>query len=181
MVRSTREFLRDSREFVGRALRVTGLPRVPAFGERGAGLVETLVGLAIVATVAVALMSGLTTAKRGSITADEHSTAESIAKSHIEYIRTRVYSVDTWSYTVTSLDRTWSQKPSWWDTDNPSLLPGTYTSYSVSASATDFDVDGDGTTEVPGDDEGIRCITVAVYRADDPEPVIVLENYRVDL
>ena len=140
-----------------------------------------MVGLAIVAIVAVALMSGLTTAKRGSITADEHSTAESIAKSHMEYIRARDYSVGAWSYNVTSLDRTWSQKPSWWDDDNPSPLPATYTSYSVSASATDFDADGDGTTEVPGDDEGIRCITVAVYRGDDPEPVVVLENYRVDL
>lgn len=175
MVRGARESLPDQ------ALGVVGLSRRPEGGERGAGMVETFVGLAIVAIVAVAFVSGLTTASRASISADEHSSAESIAKAHMEYIKARDYSVGTWNYTVTSSDRTWSQQPSWWDNDNPPLLPGTYVTYSVSASAADFDADGDGTTEVPGDDEGIRSITVTVYRAGDPEPVILLENYKVDL
>jgi len=148
--------------------------------QRGFTLIEVLVAMAILGLVGVAFLVSLSIASKAIILADERTTSESLARSQIEYIKNQSYSDDSWTYTVTSSQRSPTQQPSWWDPDNdiPPLLSSNYDGYSVEASAVDFDADGDGTVEVPGEDEDIRKITVTV--SHHGEEVLTLEDYKVD-
>jgi len=55
--------------------------------ERGTTLIETLIALAILGVVAAAFLSGLTTTAKGTIIADEQTTAESLARSQMEWVK----------------------------------------------------------------------------------------------
>ena len=59
--------------------------------EQGLSFVEILVGLAIVAVVTTAFMSGMTTTFKGIEVSQERVAAESLAKSQIEYIKVQDY------------------------------------------------------------------------------------------
>jgi len=59
--------------------------------ERGISLIEVLIALAILGLVAVAFLSGLATASRALIIADERTTAESLARSQMEYVKSQLY------------------------------------------------------------------------------------------
>lgn len=59
--------------------------------ERGMTLIEVLIALAILGLVAVAFLSGLTTASRALLIADERTTAESLARSQMEYVKSQGY------------------------------------------------------------------------------------------
>lgn len=54
---------------------------------RGVSLIEVLIALAIVGTIAIAFLSGLSTTSMALITADEQATAESLARSKMEDIK----------------------------------------------------------------------------------------------
>jgi len=149
--------------------------------QRGFSLIEVLVTVAIVVTVAAIFLSALATSTKATVIADQQATAESLARGQLEYIQNQIYSDTPWSYTVSTSGRGSSLYPSWWDADNPPLLSSDYAGYSINSSADDFDADGDTNLEVPGDDEGIRKITVRIYRLDvKAEPLITLEDYKVD-
>jgi len=59
--------------------------------ERGITLIEVLIALAILGLVAAAFLSGLATASRAIIIADERTTAESLARSQMEYVKNQEY------------------------------------------------------------------------------------------
>ena len=59
--------------------------------ESGVALLETLVALAVLGLVAVAFLGGLSTAARGTLIADERATAESLAQSQMEYVKSQTY------------------------------------------------------------------------------------------
>lgn len=59
--------------------------------ERGMTLIEVLIALAILGLVAVAFLSGLTTVSRALLIADERTTAESLARSQMEYVKSQGY------------------------------------------------------------------------------------------
>jgi len=149
--------------------------------QRGFSLIEVLVAMAITGIVTAILLSALSTGAKATFIADQMVTAESLAIAQMEYIQNQVYSDTPWDYTIDSSERESSQSPSWWDANNPLLLPSDYTGYSVNVSAMDFDADGDSNIEVPGDDEDIRLITVRIYRLDVKiEPLFTLEDYKVN-
>ncbi len=140
--------------------------------ERGFSLIEVIIALALLGIIAVAFLGAMATASKALFIADERTTAESLARSQMEYVKSQSYStinVD-WYYTVTDLGRSSSDPPDWWDTGdpgNPPLLSGNYAGYSVEASADEDD-----------DNVGIQMITVTVSHHDKPE-VITLEGYKV--
>jgi len=144
--------------------------------ETGISLIETIVGLAIIATVGLALMSGLTTSISASIIHKEQATGEALARSQMEYVKEQLYSDNAWSYTINSSERYSTQQPSWWNENNPPLLSDSYPGYSVSVIAEDFDADEDGTLEIPGDDDSIRKITVSVYHPDNNLVISLKDN-----
>ncbi|HEY33288.1 MAG TPA: type II secretion system protein [Dehalococcoidia bacterium] len=60
--------------------------------EKGFSLIEVLVSLAIIALIAVGFLSGLSTSLRSLMVTDEMTTAESLARSQMEYIKNQSYS-----------------------------------------------------------------------------------------
>ena len=62
---------------------------------KGQTLIEVLIALAILGIVVVAFMTALTTASRAIIVADEHTTAESLARSQLESVKNQGYNNST--------------------------------------------------------------------------------------
>lgn len=144
----------------------------------GLSAVEVIIALGVLGIIAAALLSGLATTLNATRIAGEHSNAQSLAQSQMEYVKSRGYSTGPWSYAVSSSDRSSSDPPSWWDAENPPFLFSQYGGYSVVVKAENFDADDDDIVEVPGDDEDIRTITVTVEHGG--EEVFTLEAYKVN-
>ena len=125
--------------------------------ESGVTLLETLVALAILGFVAVAFLSGLTTAARATFIADEQATAESLARSEIEYVKSQEYEpAGQYQYRVQREEFETAGYTT--DTTVDSIDPDT------------------GETLQPGQDEGIQKITVTVER--NGNPIITVESYK---
>jgi type II secretory pathway pseudopilin PulG len=147
--------------------------------EEGISLIETIVALGIVSIVAVAFLSGLNTSFRGKMVQGKAAVGQAIATSQMEYIKTQPFSDCEWIYTVTSSNQSIIQSPSWWDENNPPLIDSIYDKYYAESSAQDFDFDGDGSIEVPGDDDSIRKIAVNVF-SEQNELQFSLIAYKTD-
>ena len=119
--------------------------------ETGISLMETLVALAILGIIAAGFLSGLATTAKSSLIVDEQATAESLARSQMEYAKIVSYVYEATEYTAATI---------------PS--GGDYANYSVSISAEPLN----------NPDDGIQKITVTVNHHD--EEVITLEGYKVD-
>ncbi|MFC2013074.1 hypothetical protein ACFLUE_02165 [Chloroflexota bacterium] len=60
-------------------------------GEKGAALLETVIALGILGLVAVVLLSSLATVAKATYITDVRSTAESLIRSELEYIKAQSY------------------------------------------------------------------------------------------
>ncbi len=119
--------------------------------ESGVTFIETVVALAILGVIAVAFLNGLTTTSKSAFTADEQTTAESLAQSQIEWVKNASYSYNATTY-------------------SPAPIPSgkDYLNYSALITA----------EPLRDPDDGIQKITVTVKRSD--KGVIKLEGYKVD-
>lgn len=125
--------------------------------EAGVSLIETLIALALLGIIAATFLSGLTTAAKATFIADERATAESLARSQMEYVKSQGY-ID------------------YADPEHEEYgLIITPASYSVEITAVPIDPD---TGQPSEQDQGIQKITVTVKRND--KPVLTVENYKVD-
>lgn len=59
--------------------------------ERGITLIEVLIAVALLSIIGVAFLSGLATASKAIFVADERATAESLARSQMEYVKNQPY------------------------------------------------------------------------------------------
>ena len=119
--------------------------------ESGVSLLETVVALTILSVIAVAFLSGLTTTSRAVFIADERSTAESLARSQMEWTKNVDYVYDATEY-------------------SPAPMPSgrDYINYSATIAA----------EPLRNPDDGIQKITVTVKHSG--RGVIKLEGYKVD-
>jgi len=119
--------------------------------ESGMTLVETVVALAILGTIAIVFLSGLAISSKAVIIADEQTTVESLAQSQLEWVKGADYVYETAEY-------------------SPAPIPTgqDYTDYSANITAEPL--------HTP--DDGIQKITVTVKRLG--EVVMELEGYKVD-
>ena len=153
--------------------------------QKGQTLIEMLIAVAILGVVAVAFLTALTTASGALIIADEHTTAESLARSQLEYVKSQPFSTpcpdNPWSYQSSS---TTSQAPAPGEPYAPSwpwtghTLASEYGNYSVIVTGEGYDADG-----VEGFDEDIWEITVKVYHNDTPNTddlVLTTSTYKVN-
>ena len=128
-------------------------------GESGVTLIETLVALAVLGLIAVVFLSGLATAARATLIADEQATAESLARSEIEYVKGQDYinyaEPDPGEYELIT-----SPAP-----------------YGMEITVEPIDPDT-GQPLPAGQDDGIQRITVTVNRGS--KLLLTLEGYKVD-
>lgn len=119
--------------------------------ESGMTLLETIVALAILGTIAVIFLGGIIgTTKAASLT-DEQTTAESLAQSQMEWAQNATYIPGTTQYT-------------------PAALPDNegYINYSANITAASLN----------NPDDGIQKIIVTIQRSG--KSVVKLEGYKVD-
>jgi prepilin-type N-terminal cleavage/methylation domain-containing protein len=119
--------------------------------ERGFALVEILIAIAVLGIISAGFLGALGTASKALFTSDERATAESLARSQMEYVKNQDYdSGDPQSYE---------------QTDVPSAQHPNYTT-SVAAQA------------LNNPDDGIQKITVTVKHSS--VTIITLEDYKVN-
>jgi len=126
-------------------------PGILVSAESGMTLVETVVALAVLGTIAVVFLSGLAISSKAVIIADEQTTVESLAQSQLEWVKGVDYVYEATEY-------------------SPAPIPTgrDYTGYSANITAEPL--------HTP--DDGIQKITVTVRRLG--EMVMELEGYKVD-
>lgn len=105
----------------GRRPMLADLRRALVDGQRGAGLVEVLVAVAILGVTLVVFLAAMSTGSLGVATTEEQVTAENVARSQLEYTKSDTYLAAPASY--------------------PTVTPPT--GYAVSADATSI-TEGDG-------------------------------------
>ena len=119
--------------------------------ESGVTLIEAVVALAVLGTIAVTFLSGLATTSKAVTLADEQTTAESLARSQMEWVKNVDYVYDATEY-------------------SPAPMPGggDYVNYEAIITA----------EPLHASDDGIQKITVTVKHSN--KEVIKLEGYKVD-
>ena len=137
---------------------------------RGFTLIEVLIALALFAIIGIVFAGGLATASRAVLIADVRTNAESLARTEMEYVKTQDYSTGNWSYVVTheTRSRTYTDRPTWWDADNPPLLSEQHALYTVEVEAVPLDAS----------DSPVEEISVTVDH--DDRSVITLVGYKID-
>jgi prepilin-type N-terminal cleavage/methylation domain-containing protein len=152
--------------------------------EKGFSLVEVIIAIALIGIIAVAFLGALATGSRAIFIADERATAESLARTQMEYVKNQdyVYAAD-YDPGVPGSGEVIYEKI------DESEIPEGYTIMSI-------DRDGDAVENiigVPWDpdpqinqalsvDAGLQKITVLVYHlyAGDPNDYLVmLEGYKL--
>jgi len=137
---------------------------------RGFTLIEVLVALALFGIIAIVFAGGLGTASRAVFTADIRVTAESLARSQMEYVKNQEYHEARWCYIVDtkgSVKCGLGDPPDW----SHYKLEPEYAGYSARIEA----------EEVYVGEDGIQQITVTVeHVSDESRRVIVLVGYNVD-
>ena len=132
-------------------------------GQKGTTLIEVLIAIALLGMIAVPFLTALSTSSRALIIADERTTAESLVRSEIEYVKSQDYCDAPWSYNVTSDGSTPSSDSPCWPLGSHAL-PDNCKGYSLTVNA----------SPIVGD--GIRKITVTVWR--DGEVVLITSTYK---
>ena len=141
-------------------------------GEKGISLIEVLIALAVLGIVAVSFLMATNTATKAIFIADEKATAESIARSQLEYVRQQGYITAEINGEATYLEITGYQDGySIWsvdrndDTDNP--VEGVLT---IPWDSED--------NEAVSEDVGLQRIKLIVKHYDST--VLIIEGYKVD-
>ena len=81
---------------------LAGLVRAVAGGQKGAGLVEVLVAVAVLGVTLVVFLAAIATGSVGVATTEERVTGENLARSQLEYTKSQTYLTAPASYaTVT--------------------------------------------------------------------------------
>jgi prepilin-type N-terminal cleavage/methylation domain-containing protein len=133
--------------------------------ERGFTLIETIIAVALLGVIAIAFLGALGTASLAIFIADERATAESLARSEMEYVKSANYTAAPWSPSSYELPTT---APSWDPSHN--ALPSGYDGYTANVTAAEIDT-------------GIQKITIVVSHLG--KEIIssgnsTLEDYKVD-
>jgi type II secretory pathway pseudopilin PulG len=119
--------------------------------ESGVTFMETVIALAILGTVSVTFLNGLTTTSKSVFMTDERSTAESIAQTQMEWVKNASYDPGATTYP-------------------PAPIPDgkDYLNYSTVITAAPLDTP----------DDGIQKVTVTIQHSS--KDAFHLEGYKVD-
>jgi len=135
-------------------------------GQKGQTLIEVLIAIALLGMIAVPFLTALSTSSRGLIVADERTTAESLVRSEMEYVKNCDYNSTGFSYEIppTADNTPWG---------GFHALDDRYAGYSVNVTGVPIDPD---TGLLSPSDLHIQNITVEVYHWG--EPVLTTSTYK---
>jgi len=136
-------------------------------GQKGQTLIEVLIAIAILGMIAVPFLTALSTSSRGIIIADERTTAESLVRTEMEYVKNSTFQLGGFSYNIST---TPDEPPPW---DSSHALDSRYAGYSVNVTGVPIDPD---TGLLSPSDLHIQNITVEVYHWG--EPVLTTSTYK---
>jgi prepilin-type N-terminal cleavage/methylation domain-containing protein len=127
--------------------------------EKGFNLMEVALAMALMGVLAAAFLTALSTGSRAIFIADERATAESLARTQMEYVRQQNY------------DANLDHDPPQYD-----IISDIPDNFEISVSAERLDYKSDGTDN----DDGIQSITVVVGHVVEGETkeIYTLEGYR---
>ena len=128
--------------------------------QKGLTLVEVLIALAIFGAIALSVFFALNVSHRTTHTVNRETTAESLSRSALEYIKNSPYDE--------------SGSPDYQDEVDANIIPPA--GYVIDVTAVPIDPDTYQPLP-PLDDDGIQEITVEVYF--DGDLVLATENYKV--
>jgi prepilin-type N-terminal cleavage/methylation domain-containing protein len=139
-------------------------------GQKGLTLIEVLIAIAILGMIAVPFLTALSTSSRGIIIADERTTAESLVRSEMEYIKNCDYHFTGFSYQIPP------------DANNTPwggfhALDVYYADAGYSVNVTGVPIDPDTGEESAADLWYIQKVTVKVYHGD--KLVLTTSTYKV--
>ena len=130
--------------------------------EKGFSLIEVALSIALLGIIAAAFLGALATGSKALFIADERATAESLARTELEYVKNQEYKGAPWEYELPSSP----PPPAWlWES---CTLPDGYDGYTVNVSA----------EPLHDTDIGIQRITATVWHLEKPDAIIILEDYR---
>jgi prepilin-type N-terminal cleavage/methylation domain-containing protein len=141
-------------------------------GQKGTTLIEVLIAIAILGMIAVPFLTALSTSSRGIIIADERTTAESLVRSEMEYVKNSPYNSTGFSYEIPATP----DNPPPWD-ESRTALDDRYAGYSVNV--TGVPIDPDTGEALSSGDKNIQNITVRVYHWGEDEPVLTTSTYKI--
>jgi type II secretory pathway pseudopilin PulG len=132
--------------------------------QRGVGLVEVIIALGLLGIISIAFLGALATASSAIVVSDEQTTAESLASSEMEYIKSQDY-ID---YSA--------------DPHNVYDSISAPDNYSITTTVAPFNPEtGEPYTQVGGvfaQDDGIQLITIEITFLPEDKTVFTLEGYK---
>lgn len=123
--------------------------RVSRSNEKGLTLLETVVALAVLGLVAIAILTALATGVKATTIAREQALAESLARSEMEYVKQAPYVPGALTYPI-----------------DASIVPA----------AEGWDIPGAVVEPVPGRDSSIQKITITVWHNE--RSILSLADYK---
>lgn len=132
--------------------------------QRGVGLVEVVIALGLLGIVSIAFLGALATASSAIVISDEQTTAESLASSELEYIKSQSY-----------IDYSADPHAVYQSVSAPD-------NYEIDTTVAPFDPDsGDIYSEVSGvyeQDNGIQLVTIEIIFLPESKVILTLEGYK---
>jgi prepilin-type N-terminal cleavage/methylation domain-containing protein len=140
-------------------------------GQKGLTLIEVLIAIAILGMIAVPFLTALSTSSRGIIIADERTTAESLVRSEMEYIKSCTYNSTGFSYQIppTANNTPWG---------GLHALDSYYADTGYSVNVTGVPINSTTGAALPSGDKNIQNITVKVYHG--AKLVLTTSTYKVN-
>ncbi len=141
--------------------------------ENGASLVEVIIAIGLIGVIATAFFMAFFVATKSIALADERTTAGSLARTQIEFVKRQVYETETLTSTAEYLKIDLSENPRY----SISSLDHRTNTIVGEIVATPWDSDAD-VPEDQGDDYGLQKITLVIFH--DNNEALRLEGYKVD-
>ena len=147
--------------------------------ERGFTFIEVLIAMLIMSVFAVTFLAGLAASSRAVIVADERTTAESLARSQMEYVKIDAYKAvsdptQTGSYKMIPLsEMDISSGYSIWSAGRG----GTEVEGVVGVPWNEY-TDSEWTVSAPSPDTGIQKVTLIIKHGE--RTVLTLEDYKAN-
>jgi len=148
--------------------------------EKGFSLIEVVIALLLMGIIGVALLIGLATASKAIFIADERATAESLARSQMEYVKNQAYitAADYDAGVPGSGEVTYTKIAD-------AEIPDGYIICSVNRAGDTveniiYGVPWDTQDNIPEDTEDVGLQRIKLVIKHHDKEVITLEDYKVD-